>query len=45
MGYTNVRDYAGGKSDWMEAGLPIHGGKQDVRDRQNTTTNPESDAA
>jgi rhodanese-related sulfurtransferase len=23
MGYTNVRDYAKGKSDWMEAGLPV----------------------
>ena len=22
MGYTNVADYAGGKSDWIEAGLP-----------------------
>jgi rhodanese-related sulfurtransferase len=22
MGYTNVKDYAGGKSDWIEAGLP-----------------------
>ena len=23
MGYTNVRDYAEGKSDWIDAGLPI----------------------
>jgi rhodanese-related sulfurtransferase len=23
MGYTNVRDYGGGKQDWMEAGLPV----------------------
>jgi rhodanese-related sulfurtransferase len=22
MGYENVSDYAGGKSDWVEAGLP-----------------------
>ena len=22
MGYKNVKDYAGGKSDWIEAGLP-----------------------
>jgi rhodanese-related sulfurtransferase len=22
MGYENVTDYAGGKSDWIEAGLP-----------------------
>jgi len=25
MGYINVRDYAGGKQDWIEAGLPIEG--------------------
>jgi rhodanese-related sulfurtransferase len=23
MGYTNVRDYAEGKSDWMDAGFPV----------------------
>ena len=23
MGYTNVSDYAAGKSDWIEAGLPV----------------------
>jgi len=22
MGYTNVKDYNGGKQDWIEAGLP-----------------------
>jgi hypothetical protein len=22
MGYANVKDYAAGKSDWIEAGLP-----------------------
>jgi hypothetical protein len=22
MGYSNVRDYAEGKQDWIEAGLP-----------------------
>jgi rhodanese-related sulfurtransferase len=22
MGYENVKDYGGGKSDWVEAGLP-----------------------
>jgi len=22
MGYENVKDYAGGKSDWVGAGLP-----------------------
>jgi len=23
MGYTNVREYTGGKKDWQEAGLPL----------------------
>jgi hypothetical protein len=23
MGYTNVRDYAAGKEDWINAGLPV----------------------
>src|SRR4030095_16972103 len=23
LGYTNVRDYTGGKQDWIDAGLPI----------------------
>jgi hypothetical protein len=23
MGYVNVRDYAEGKQDWMDAGLPV----------------------
>jgi hypothetical protein len=22
MGYASVKDYGGGKSDWVEAGLP-----------------------
>ena len=26
LGYTNVRHYADGKADWMEAGLPLEGG-------------------
>jgi rhodanese-related sulfurtransferase len=25
MGYENVRDYEGGKKDWVEAGLPVEG--------------------
>ena len=25
LGYTNVRDYAGGKEDWLAAGLPVEG--------------------
>ena len=27
MGYENVRDYAGGKEDWMEAGFPAEGSR------------------
>jgi rhodanese-related sulfurtransferase len=26
LGYTNVREYAGGKQDWIEAGLPVERG-------------------
>jgi rhodanese-related sulfurtransferase len=26
MGYTNVRDYAEGKQDWIDAGLPVETG-------------------
>ena len=26
LGYTNVRKYAGGKHDWIEAGLPVVAG-------------------
>jgi hypothetical protein len=25
MGYENLWDYAGGKQDWLEAGLPAEG--------------------
>jgi rhodanese-related sulfurtransferase len=25
MGYENVRDYEGGKKDWVDAGLPTEG--------------------
>jgi hypothetical protein len=25
MGYRNVRDYAEGKQDWLDAGLPVEG--------------------
>jgi hypothetical protein len=25
MGYKNVRDYAEGKQDWVDAGLPVEG--------------------
>ena len=26
LGYTNVRDYEGGKQDWRDAGLPLEQG-------------------
>ncbi len=26
MGYTNVKDYAEGKSDWLDAGFPAERG-------------------
>jgi rhodanese-related sulfurtransferase len=26
LGYENVRHYAGGKKDWVDAGLPLEGG-------------------
>jgi hypothetical protein len=25
MGYSNVREYAGGKQDWIDFGLPAEG--------------------
>jgi rhodanese-related sulfurtransferase len=30
LGYRNVRHYVGGKQEWVEAGLPLEGGR--VRD-------------
>lgn len=45
MGYKNVRDYEGGKQDWIEAGLPTEGGKAAVKGNVNTSTNPEKDVA
>jgi rhodanese-related sulfurtransferase len=30
LGYTNVKDYAGGKQDWMDAGLPTESERQAV---------------
>jgi len=27
LGYENVRHYAGGKRDWLDAGLPLEGGR------------------
>jgi rhodanese-related sulfurtransferase len=31
LGYSRVRHYAGGKSDWTEAGLPVEGRARSVR--------------
>jgi len=31
MGYTNVREYAGGKKEWMESGLPVEGDARRLR--------------
>lgn len=33
LGYTDVREYVGGKADWVEAGLPLDAGavEADVR--------------
>ncbi|HUR37626.1 MAG TPA: hypothetical protein VM009_07395 [Terriglobales bacterium] len=45
MGYTNVRDYEGGKQDWVEAGLPTESGQQDIKGNVNTTTKPQTDVA
>ena len=31
LGYTNVKDYAGGKADWVDAGLSLEAdGESDV---------------
>jgi hypothetical protein len=27
LGYRNVRHYAAGKRDWVDAGLPLEGGR------------------
>jgi len=27
-GYTNVKDYTGGKQEWMEAGFPTESAKR-----------------
>jgi hypothetical protein len=35
MGYINVRDYAEGKQDWIEAGLPIEGKHADRQNQKN----------
>jgi len=35
-GYTHVRDYAEGKEDWIDSGLPVESDKVDV-DSENET--------
>jgi len=32
MGYTNVKEYPGGKTDWIDAGLPIECDEEYDRD-------------
>ena len=27
MGYTNIKDYEGGKQDWIQSGLPTETGE------------------
>ena len=27
LGYRNIRHYAGGRRDWLDAGLPLEGGR------------------
>jgi hypothetical protein len=39
LGYTNVRDNAGGKKDWIDAGLPLEtDGEIDVDSATETET-------
>ncbi len=33
MGYTNVKDYRGGKHDWIGAGLPTESGYLETRSK------------
>ena len=35
LGYGNVRTYAGGKADWIDAGLPVESGDAHLRRRLN----------
>jgi len=36
MGYTNVKDYSEGKSDWMDAGLPMDRGLPTPQQRRES---------
>ena len=42
MGYTNVRDYEGGKQDWIEAGLAVEGESPQAAAPTQERTAPES---
>ena len=57
MGYTNIRDYEGGKQDWIDAGFTVvsrhaheheheHQHSQEQQTKtKDATTNPEEDVA
>jgi hypothetical protein len=56
LGYTNVRDYEGGKQDWIEAGFPVEGESASSSSKDagaskaeivstNASTNPQKDVA
>jgi rhodanese-related sulfurtransferase len=32
LGYTNVKEYAGGKKDWMKARLPVDSAPRDLKE-------------
>lgn len=38
LGYSNVRHYPGGKQEWVEAGLPLEGGRAQPAVTGETTT-------
>jgi hypothetical protein len=35
MGYTNVREYVGGKKDWIDADLPAEGRRYERQRKRN----------
>ena len=37
MGFTNVKDYAGGITDWIESDLPVVHHEQALSDEENAT--------
>ena len=32
LGYTNIKEYAGGKKEWQQAGLPVQSKPRDVKE-------------